>query len=114
MDKATRFNSRAFVALTMLLSGFGLPVTGVACHIQHEYHFEPLTAARAWMAAHNGLGALFLIFSIWHIVLNRKVLGGHMRRLVAGIPTISREMILAGAVVTGVLLVCVGHVFIVR
>ena len=110
MDRpARKFNTRAFVALMIAFSGLGLPVTGIANHI---YGFLPLSVARhAWMSAHNILGLLFVVFSIWHIVLNRRTLRNHIKGVVARIPLVSREGILAVVSVAVLLLLFVGHAF---
>ena len=109
MGKTNRFNSRTFVVIAMLLSGLGLPITGVANHV---LQLESMTVARhAWMAAHNGLGLLFVIFCIWHVVLNRKAVFRHMAGLTARIPAASREMIAAAAIVALALSILVGHAF---
>lgn len=111
MDRAARkFNTRAFVALMIAFSGLGLPVTGVANHV---YGFLPLTVARhAWMSAHGILGLLFVVFSIWHIVLNRRALWKYIKGMAARVPVFSREATLAGAVVALFLFLFVGHAFI--
>ena len=102
-----KLNSRAFVALMMGLSGLGLPVTGI---VNHAYGFSPPSSARhAWMSAHNALGVLFVAFSIWHIVLNRRALLNHVRSAASQIPAIRRELLVAAAVVTVTLLLSVGH-----
>jgi len=105
-----KLNVRAFVALMTAFSGLGLPVTGVANHV---YGFSPLSVARhAWMSAHNVLGLLFVVFSIWHIVPNRRPLWNHARSMAARAPSISREAVLAGFVVACALFVFVGHAFV--
>jgi hypothetical protein len=88
MTTATRaFKHRAFVSLMMVFSGLTLPVTGIANHV---YGFAPLSVERhAWMSAHNALGQLFVVFSIWHVVLNRKALWNHMRNTAAHILGVS-------------------------
>lgn len=102
-------NTRAFVALMIGFSGVGLPVTGVA---NHAYGFSPLSIERhAWMSAHNVLSLLFVVFSIWHVVLNRRGLWNHARSAVGRLPGVSREAILAGTVVALAVLVFVGHAF---
>ena len=107
--RAGKFNARAFVALMVAFSGLGLPVTGLANHV---YGFSPLSAARhAWMSAHNILGLLFVVFSIWHIVLNRRALWNHLRSTAARIPSVSREAVVAGVLVAIVLLLFAGHAF---
>ncbi len=107
--RTRKLNTRAFVVLMIGFSGVGLPVTGVANHI---LGFSPMSIARhAWMAAHNILGLLFLAFSIWHIVLNRRALWNYMRYSAGRIPAVSREVTLAGIVVALALLVFVGHAF---
>jgi len=106
---ARTFKHRAFVAMVMVFSGVALPATGIA---NHSYGFAPPSLARhAWMSAHNGLGLLFVAFSIWHIALNRKVLWNHMRNAAAQFPTVSREALLAGSVTAVVLALFVGHAF---
>ena len=110
MDRTARkFNTRAFVALMIAFSGLGLPVTGIANHV---YGSLPLTAARhAWMSAHNILGLLFVVFSIWHIVLNRRGLRNHIKGVAARVPAVSREGMLAGVVVALLLFLFIGHAF---
>ncbi|MCX5856113.1 MAG: DUF4405 domain-containing protein [Deltaproteobacteria bacterium] len=110
MEKTMKkFNIRAFVALMIAFSALGLPITGIANHV---YGFSDLTVTRhAWMSAHNILGLLFIIFSIWHIVLNRRALLNYIRGAAARIPFLSREAALAGAVVTLALFIFVGHAF---
>ena len=103
------FQHRAFVAMVMVLSGLALPVTGIA---NHFYGFDPPSLERhAWMSAHNSLGLLFVAFSTWHVVLNRRALWNYVRSSASRIPAMSREAILAGTVVAGVLLLFVGHAF---
>ena len=107
MKTGKRLNSRAFTAMMMVFSGLGLPMTGIATH---SYGFAPLTVERhAWMSAHNALGVLFAVFSVWHIVLNRRAVWNHVRSTAPRIPAMSREAILAGGVVALTLLLFVGH-----
>jgi Domain of unknown function (DUF4405) len=95
--------------MLMVLSGLGLPVTGVANHI---YGFSPLSIERhAWMSAHNALSVLFVVFSIWHVVLNRRAFWKHMTGAVSRMPSVSRELMIAGAIVATTLLLFVGHAF---
>jgi len=54
---------------------------------------------------------LFVVFSVWHAVLNRRVLWSHLRRVGVHLPSLSREAMLAAALVTFVLLVIVGHAY---
>lgn len=108
MSKPARtFKARAFVSLVMVLAGLGLPVTGI---VNHALGFAPLTVERhAWMSAHNALGALFVVCALWHVVLNRRALAGHLKDAVARMPALSRELLLASAVVAVTLLFFVGH-----
>ena len=101
------FNKRAFVALTAASAGLGLPITGLANHL---FQMEPMGVQRhAWMAAHTGLGVLFLVFVIWHIILNRRALCNYVRGACSGQPGMSREVFWAVAFVAAVLFVGVGH-----
>ena len=106
-EASSGLNIRAFVALVIAFSGCGLPVTGIANHL---YGFDPPSVTRhAWMSAHNVLGLLFVVFSTWHIALNRRPLLRHLHGVAARIPTVSREALLAGAVVALGLFLFVGH-----
>jgi len=110
MEKtAKRFNTRAFVALMIAFSGIGLPITGIANHI---YQYSPMITGRhSWMASHNVLSILFVVFSVWHILLNRKPLLVHVKGLASQVPSVSREAILAGIVVAVALFLAAGHAF---
>lgn len=110
MEKsAGAFKYRGFVAMVMVLSGATLPVTGIA---NHFHAFGPLSLERhAWMSAHNAAGLLFAVFSIWHIMLNRRALWSHVRRTAAKVSLVSRETVFAGLVVVAVLTLFVGHAF---
>jgi uncharacterized iron-regulated membrane protein len=109
MQQSKRFNARAFASVTLGLSGLGLPITGLA---NHALAFEPLTMARhAWMSAHNSLGIVFVVASIWHVWLNRRPLWSHLRNAAANAAGVSREALLALAVVAFSLLFT-GHAFL--
>ncbi len=110
MEKAMKkFNTSAFVVLMIVFSGIGLPITGIA---NHFYGFSPLTVARhAWMSAHNTLGLLFILFTIWHILLNRRALLNQIRGRIAHMTFISLEAVLAGMATILPLLIIIGHVF---
>lgn len=102
---AARFNQRAFVSLVTGLCAVGLPVTGVA---NHQLQFAPMTSARhAWMAAHNSLGVIFVVFLAWHLVLNRRALVAYLRQSGRGVP--GRELRYALAVVCVTTALVVGH-----
>ena len=105
-QKKKSLNTRSFVGLVIAFSGLGLPLTGVA---NHFYGFSWTMERHAWMSAHNALGVLFVVFAIWHIVLNRRALWNHVRGTVAWIPGVSRELALASALVAVMLLLSVGH-----
>ena len=110
MKTPGKFNTRAFVALMVALSGLGLPLTGL---FNHWLGQSPMSVERhAWMSAHNVLGLLFLVFSIWHVLLNRRSLWKHVRRSTAQLLSLNRETVVAGAVVAFSLLLSVGHVFV--
>jgi hypothetical protein len=108
MEKSRRkFNGRAFTSLMVALCGLGLPVTGI---FNHVHGFDPLTVGRhAWMSAHNALGVLFVVFSVWHVVLNRRPLWNHLRSTAARLPALSREALVAGAVVATAVAAVVAH-----
>jgi hypothetical protein len=105
-------NQRAFVALIATISGAGLPLTGLANHLLQT---EPITLPRhAWMAAHDALGIIFTVFAVWHVILNRRALMKHAKGLAGRLPALSREAVLAVALVGILLFLAVGHTFIAR
>lgn len=108
-NQKKRFNSRAFATLTIALSGVGLPITGI---VNHVYDFSHMTVARhAWMTAHNVLGLIFLVFSIWHATINHRALWNYLKGAAARVPRFSSEAAVACAVTTLILLLTVGHAF---
>jgi len=109
-ERSGAFGFRTFVTLVIAVTGVSLPVSGIANHVTG---FEPLTATRhVWLAVHNGLRMLFVVFSVWHIALNFRALGGHAQRAARRVFPPSREVLLAVAVASFTLLVSVGHVFL--
>jgi hypothetical protein len=102
-----KFNVRAFVALMITFVGLGLIVTGIQNHAAEE---APAAEAReAGPGAHSLLAVLFVVFFVWHIILNRRVLWNHVKGSAGRVPAISREAIVAGIVVALVVGVFVIH-----
>lgn len=90
------FHVRVFVNLMLLLAGLGLPVTGIA---NHYLGFASLTPQRhGWMAAHNALGLLFVVFAVGHAWLNRRPLLGQIRAMGASAAGLGTEALLAGLI----------------
>lgn len=105
-----KLSVRAFVALMIGFCGIGLPVTGVLIHLNE---FSPVLAAgHAWHSSHNVLGVLFVVFSVWHIVLNRRPLWNYIRSKALCVPSVSREFVLACIIFASLLVVFVGHEFL--
>jgi uncharacterized membrane protein YbhN (UPF0104 family) len=105
-ESKKRLNVRALVALLLGFCGVGLPVTGL---VNHFKEFSPVSAeGHAWHSSHNVLGVLLVVFSIWHIVLNRRLLWNHLRSKTSRVPYVSRELALAGIIVASVLFVLEG------
>lgn len=109
MQEESRFNRRAFVAISLGLSGLGLPITG---YMNHIYAFDPLPGARhAWMAAHNALSVVFLIFALWHLKMNFAAFARYLRENARQFVR-RREWLAALLVVGGSLLLFVGHALV--
>jgi hypothetical protein len=67
-----QFNKRAFTSIAMLLTLLVLPISG---GMIHQLLSDPMTQGRHfWMSVHNISALLFTIFSVTHIVINRKTL----------------------------------------
>ena len=103
------FNLRGFVILTATVTGLGLPITGLA---NHMLQMEPLVSfsRHAWMSAHTILGILFMVSTVWHAILNRRLLLNYVRGHAAR-PGIGREAVGAIVFVAVILSVVVGHTF---
>jgi hypothetical protein len=97
-----KMNPRAFAAIMAGLSGLTLPLTGLALH--HHTHHPGAQGYHGLFHAHVFLGVLFVVFSVWHLVLNRRSLIRYFRDA-AGASRTSREFRLAAAIVGGILLV---------
>jgi hypothetical protein len=104
------WNQRAFIATGAVLSGLALPVTGL---LDHAAGGSASADSVGWSIAHTSLGALFAGFCVWHVVLNRRALLRYLRAaLPAGRPggaAPSREVLIAMALVGGVLAATVVH-----
>ena len=109
-EKQSNFNIRAFVAIVAAISVSGLSLSGVANHIMQN---DPITFHRhAWMAAHWFLGISFIFFAALHAVLNRRALIRHIKGVSSGVPAFSRELILAGAMVSAPFFLAIMHAVI--
>lgn len=101
------FNKRAFTALISLISGISLPFTGLAMHV---FHSSSLSGPRHFfIVAHEALGIIFTVSTVWHIFLNRKVLVNHLRGAAGRFAGVSREALLAVALVAVILFAAAGH-----
>lgn len=95
MEAKKKFNTRAFISTGMLLSFIGLPFSG---YMNHILGFEGLTVRRhIWMSVHNMLGILFLIFTLYHIILNRKPIINNLKKVQGTI--LSREALYAASLI---------------
>jgi hypothetical protein len=103
------FNLRGFVILTATISGLGLPITGLANHL---HQMEPIMSfsRHAWMAAHTILGVLFMVSTVSHAILNRRLLLNYVRGHAAH-TWMGREALGAIILVAAMLFVAVGHAF---
>jgi hypothetical protein len=100
MEKLRNFNKRAFISSIMFISGAGLPLSG---YMNHILGLSGMNLSRhVWMSVHNVLGVLFVVFVLWHMALNWKVMKLYFRKA-AGL-IISRETLYAFSLV----LICLG------
>ncbi len=105
-----KMNKRALVALIALISGIGLPFTGLAVHLLHSNSLHG--ARHAWMSTHEALGIIFSISVIWHVILNRKGLVNHIRHSAGNPAHASKEFFWASALVGMMLLMALSHSFL--
>lgn len=110
MRSEKELNKRALAALVTLISGIGLPFTGLAIHLLHS---SSLRGPRHfWIVAHEALGIMFTVSAIWHLVLNRRALANHIRGSAGRVAGVSREALWAAVLLGIVLFVAVGHTLI--
>ncbi len=102
-----RLNKRALVALVALISGIGLPFTGLGNHLLHSSSLHG--PRHIWIVTHEVLGIIFMVSAIWHIILNRKALVNHIRGSLGRVAGMSREAFWAAAFVGIILFMSVGH-----
>lgn len=105
MENSSKFNKRAFVSIGMLISGLGLPYSGIMNHVLGFASMSP--ERHVWMSVHNILGVLFVIFSISHIRLNWKSLKNHAKN--AANFLLSKEAFYAVTLVGGLLTLAILH-----
>jgi hypothetical protein len=103
------FNLRGFLILTATVTGLGLPITGLANHL---HQMEPILSfsRHAWMSAHTILGVLFMVATVSHAILNRRMLLNYVRGYDAR-AGIGRETVAAIVLVAVMLFVVVSHTF---
>jgi hypothetical protein len=102
-----RLNKRALVALVALISGIGLPFTGLPNHLLHSSSLHG--PRHFWTVAHEVLGIIFTVSAIWHVILNRKALANHLRGSAGRVASVSREAFWAAALVVIMLFVAAAH-----
>lgn len=102
------WNQRAFVAAGALLSGLALPASGIADHAAGG----PAESAVGWSIVHVALGALFAVFCVWHVVLNRVALLRYLRARMPARVLPTREVLAALALVGVVLALTVTHALV--
>jgi len=107
-----RWNQRAFVVTGALLSGLTLPIMGLADHAAGGP--GGAAAAAGWSIVHTSLGVLFASFCIWHAALNRRALARYLRAKIPGGALPTREVLVALALIGGVLALTVAHALVGR
>jgi hypothetical protein len=110
-NPARRFDKRAFIVGMLAITGLGLPVTGVANHLYQSARLD--LARHSWMAAHNALGLLFVVFTLWHASLHWRPLVRYVKGSIASGQAVSRELLLASALAASVLTMFIGHAWVV-
>ncbi len=111
MEKKTgkRAGKRAIIALVSLISGAGLPFTGLAVHMLKSDSTNG--AHHSFIVMHELLGLMFTVSTIWHVILNRQALVGHIWRSSGRAGRVSREAVWAVALVSAMLLMGLSHTF---
>ena len=102
-----QWDQRRFISLGALFSGLALPITGLGDHLTR--HSAGPHAGIEWVVAHVVIGSLFVVFAIWHAVLNRRALVTYLRGRVVRQAVPSREALAALALVGGTLALAVGR-----
>ncbi len=104
------FNLRGFVILTASVTSLCLLITGLANHL---HQMDPLVSfsRHVWMAAHWIFGILFMVSTVSHAVLNRRMLLNYVRGHAASSGLLGREVVGAILLVALMLFVAVGHTF---
>lgn len=110
LEAKKKFNYRAFVSVGLLVSGIGLPLSGL---MNHYMGLDPLTVSRHfWMSVHDVAGIFFTLFAVTHIILNRHSIKNYVSRFKSVI--ISKEALTAIAIVGFFVMLISLHAFHVR
>lgn len=105
MENKNKFNKRGFISSGLLITLIGLPFSGL---INHYLGFDGFTKEKhLWMSVHNMLGVSFIVFSVFHIILNRKLLWNSLRK--TGSILFTREAGYACIIITLLLLLVSLH-----
>lgn len=102
-------NRRALTSLAMLFSFVWLPPSGIALHLTESTSFYPIR--HALMALHNISALLFLIATAFHLGLNWKAMSQHLVSKVAEYRTVRKEAVIAGLVVSTIIVLFALHAF---
>jgi hypothetical protein len=101
------FSYRAFCSVLLAVTALGLPWSGIELHAAG--HGGWTRATHAWMAVHWAFAMLFLVAVAGHLAANGRALLRHVRGRAAAMLPPSRETLAALVIVTGLVLLAVGH-----
>ena len=101
------FNKRALVDIALAITAIGLPVTAILMEsTPRELGFN--STRHMWTEMHGSFGLLFMVFPVWHVILNRKVLWNFIKGAGAT-HSVSREAIVAVMIVAAIMFLLVGR-----
>lgn len=103
----SKLDKRAFSALMAGLSALCLPFSGLALHLLDGT--PPTQERHAWMAVHTVFGIVFIVFTAWHVIINRRGLANSLRKAAAGGYRVRREVWLALSILAVLVLLAWGH-----
>jgi hypothetical protein len=101
------FNKRALVDIALAICALGLPVSAILMEsTQREPGFN--SVHHMWVEMHGGFGLLFMVFAVWHVILNRRALMNYLKGA-GSTSSISREAIVAVLIVAALMFLLVGR-----
>ncbi len=105
--RRAEINGRVLASITLLCAGTWLVPSGIALHLAS--HDGAARWSHLFMSMHNAASLLFLAAAVVHVTLNWKVLTSYLRARLGEYMRFRRELLIAVAGVSALVLFVASH-----